>query len=144
MNHHHVAAALAFVLVLAACGKNDAPGTAGMASAPAAAGSGGGAPVSVGTVRAEKRDFEVQIEATGTVTALNSVDIKPQGSRTITKAHLRDGEIVRKGQRRSTLNSRPDRPKVARGQAQLQRALPSLADAERQLARSKELVAQNF
>ena len=56
----------------------DAPGSSS-AAAPASGASGaGGPPVSVTTVRADKRDYEVQLEATGTVTALNSVDVKPQ------------------------------------------------------------------
>ncbi|MFL6663831.1 MAG: efflux RND transporter periplasmic adaptor subunit [Rhizobacter sp.] len=144
MNLHHFGAALALVVALAACGRNDAPPVAGAGSAPGAAASGAGGPVSVNTVRAEKRDFDVQIEATGTVTAMNSVDVKPQTSSTITKVHFREGDFIRAGQLLFTLDARTDETNVVKAQAQLQKDLASLADAERQLARSKELLAQNF
>jgi RND family efflux transporter MFP subunit len=143
MNPHHIGAALALVAVLAGCGKGDMSATAGAAPASAAA-SGGGAPVSVTTVRAEKRDFDVQLEATGTVTALNSVDIKPQISSTITKVHFREGDFIRAGQLLFSLDSRADDTLVLKAEAQLQKDLATLADAERQLSRSKELLAQNF
>lgn len=45
-------------------------------AAPQAAASA--APVSVSLVRAERRDMPVVLEATGTVSALTSVDVKPQ------------------------------------------------------------------
>src|SRR5216117_2851976 len=63
------------------------------AAAPASGASGAGGPaVSVTTVRADKRDYEIQLEATGTVTALNSVDVKPQVSSIINKVHIREGQ----------------------------------------------------
>jgi len=144
MNPQHIGAVVALAVALAACGKTEAPAAGNTAAAPAAASGAGGPPVSVSTVRAEQRDFDVQLEATGTVTALNSVDIKPQISSTITKVHFREGEFVRAGQLLFTLDSRGDQTNVVKAQAQLQKDLASLADAERQLARSKELLAQNF
>jgi len=42
-------------------------------------------------VRAQKRDVDVTLEATGTVSALNSVDIRPQVSSVITQVHIREG-----------------------------------------------------
>lgn len=141
------ACAAVLMMVLSGCGKGDSPSgdVSAAASAPASAASGaGGPPVSVSTVRAEKRDYEVRLEATGTVTALNSVDVKPQVSSTITKVHFKEGDFVKAGQVLFTLDARPDETNVAKAQAQLQKDLASLADAQRQLARSKELFAQNF
>jgi len=136
-------AALVLVL-LSACGKGGSEG-ASAASSPVAAGSGaGGAPVSVSTVVAQKRDYDVQIEATGTVASLNSVDVKPQISSTVTDVHFKEGQFVKAGQLLFTLDSRTDETNVARAQAQLQKDLAGLADAQRQLTRSKELLAQNF
>ena len=145
MNKKIAGAAMVLAVALAACDRNESPGAVGAASAPASAASGGGGPpVSVSTVRADKRDVDVQIEATGTVTALNSVDVKPQVSSTITKVHFREGEFIRAGQLLFTLDARTDETNVLKAQAQLQKDLATLADAERQLARSKELLAQNF
>ncbi|WP_161974627.1 efflux RND transporter periplasmic adaptor subunit [Piscinibacter terrae] len=138
--------ALVCVAMLSACGKGSGDG-ASSASAPASAASGagaGGPPVSVSTVVAQKRDFDVQLEATGTVAALNSVDVKPQVSSTVTAVHFKEGQFIKAGQLLFTLDSRSDETNVAKAQAQLQKDLASLADAQRQLVRSKELLAQNF
>jgi RND family efflux transporter MFP subunit len=143
MNMNFVGAALALVVALSAgCSKTESPGNASAASAPASA--AGGPPVSVSTVRAEQRDYDVQLEATGIVTALNSVDVKPQVSSTITQVHFREGQFVKAGQLLFTLDARTDETNLLKAQAQLQKDLASLADAQRQLARSKELLAQNF
>lgn len=134
------------VALLSACGKGSGE-SASAGSAPASAASGasaGGPAVSVSTVVAQKRDFEVQLEATGTVTALNSVDVKPQVSSTVTAVHFKEGQFIKAGQLLFTLDSRADETNVAKAQAQLQKDLASLADAQRQLTRSKELLAQNF
>ncbi|NKI93644.1 efflux RND transporter periplasmic adaptor subunit [Rhizobacter sp. SG703] len=124
---------------LASRGKGEGPGGA---AAPSAAASG--APVSVSTVRAQRRDYEVTLEATGSVTALNSVDIRPQVASTITQVHIKEGQFVKAGELLFTLDARTDEVNVAKAQAQLEKDLASLADAQRQLTRSKDLLAQNF
>ena len=118
-----------------------APGTA----APAAGASAPAGPsVSVQTTRALQRDFEVMLEANGTVTALNTVEVRPQVSSTIRQVHIREGQFVWAGEPLFTLDSRGDEAQVARAEAQLQRDQASLADAKRQLARSRDLLAQGF
>lgn len=148
MKKKMVGACMALIVVLlSACGQGESTtgATASAASSPAAAASGaGGPPVSVTTVRAQKRDYDVQLEATGTVTALNSVDVKPQVASTIAQVHFKEGQFLKAGQLLFTLDARADETNVAKAQAQLQKDLASLADAERQLTRSKELLAQNF
>jgi RND family efflux transporter MFP subunit len=134
MNNKLLGALAAVSLLVAGCGKSDAP--------PAAPAAGG--PVSVGTVRAEQRDVEVTLDATGTVASLNSVEVRPQVAAVVEKVHVREGQFVRAGEPLFTLDSRAVQTDVAKAQAQLQRDLASLADAERNLARSKELFAQNF
>jgi RND family efflux transporter MFP subunit len=126
---------------LASRGKGAGEGGAA-AGAPSAAASG--APVSVSTVRAQQRDYEVTLEATGSVTALNSVDIRPQVASTITQVHIKEGQFVKAGELLFTLDARTDEVNVAKAQAQLEKDLASLADAQRQLTRSKDLLAQNF
>jgi len=113
-----------------------APGTAGARA--------GGGPVSVSAVRALQRDVEVQLEATGTVTAAHIVDVRPQVSSVVTRVHVREGQSVKAGELLFTLDTRTDATTVARAQAQLAQDQAALADAQRQLARSRELLAQNF
>ena len=136
------------VVVATGCGKEGvADAAAAAASEPAsgaASGVGAGGPVSVTTVRAQKRDVDVMLEATGTVTALNSVDIRPQVSSVITKVNIREGQFVKAGDALFTLDARNDQVNLAKAQAQLAKDMAALADAQRQLARSRDLLAQNF
>ena len=80
--------------------------------------------MSVSVVRAQKRDVAVQIEATGTVSALATVDVKPQIASVLTEVHVREGQFVAKGQPLFTLDGRADAAK-----ADLERAIRLLADA---------------
>ena len=117
------------------------------AAAPAASGAsgaGGGAPVSVTTVRAVQRDQAVLLDANGTVTALNTVDIHPQVSSVVTKVHVREGQFVKTGELLFTLDDRADQVNVTKAQAQLQKDEAALADAKRQLERSQDLLRQGF
>ncbi len=100
--------------------------------------------MSVTTVRAVQRDVDVVLEATGTVTALNSVDIRPQVSSVITKVLIREGQFVKAGQALFMLDARTDEVNLAKARAQMARDMASLADAQRQLLRSRDLLAQNF
>ena len=115
-----------------------APGARG-ASRP-----GGSAPISVSTVKAVQRDQRVTFEATGTVSSLNTVDIKPQVSSTVEKVHVKEGQFVRRGDLLFTLDNRADAVSVTRARAQLARDQAAFADAQRQLARSRDLLSQQF
>lgn len=128
---------------LVGCGKGAGPGeTAGAASSPASG--AGGPPVSVSTVRATQRDVDVTLEATGTVSALNSVEVRPQVSSTIARVHIREGQFVKAGALLFTLDARADEVNVTKARAQLAKDQAALADAQRQLVRSRELFGQNF
>jgi len=144
-----VAVVMAMVIGVSGCGKEAAPtgasasAVSGAAVASGAA-SGAGGPVSVSSVRAVARDVDVMLESTGTISALNSVDIRPQVSSVITKVNIREGQYVKAGQALFTLDARNDEVNLARAKAQLARDTASLADAQRQLARSRDLLAQGF
>ncbi|MGZ5217581.1 MAG: efflux RND transporter periplasmic adaptor subunit, partial [Caldimonas sp.] len=126
--------------------KGDAGAAAGLGAAGSGASASGaaGPPISVTTVAVQKRDVDVMLDATGTVTALNSVEIRPQVASTITKVHIREGQFVSAGQLLFTLDARNDEVNVTKAKAQLAKDLAALADAQRQLARSRDLMAQNF
>ncbi len=138
-----LAAAAAYALMRSKP-SGDALAAAGAASAGSAASGAGGPPVSVTTVAVQKRDVDVMLDATGTVTALNSVDLRPQVASTITRVHIKEGQFVSAGQLLFTLDARNDVVNVTKARAQLAKDLASLADAQRQLARSRDLMAQNF
>ncbi|WP_457329199.1 efflux RND transporter periplasmic adaptor subunit [Rhizobacter sp. P5_C2] len=144
MNKSLVGWVIAAVVVVAGVGYGLASRGKGEGAAAAPSAAASGAAVSVSTVRAQQRDYDVTLEATGSVTALNSVDIRPQVASTITQVHIKEGQFVKAGELLFTLDARTDEVNVAKAQAQLEKDLASLADAQRQLTRSKDLLAQNF
>ncbi len=107
-------------------------------------GPGSGGPISVTTVKAVRRDQVVAFEATGTVSSLNSVDVKPQISSVITQVHVKEGQSVKRGDLLFTLDNRSDAVNLTKTQAQLARDRAALADARRQFDRSRDLLAQKF
>ena len=100
--------------------------------------------VTVGTVAATTQDFAVEIQTTGTVSALNSVEIRPQISSVIREVNLREGQFVQAGQLLFVLDDRPASAQLAQAQAQLKKSQAALFDGQRQLKRSQELLAQKF
>jgi RND family efflux transporter MFP subunit len=128
--------ALGAALLLAGCGGGD--------SRPAAGAARELPPVSVTTVGVETRDFPVVLHTTGTVTPLSSVDVKAQVASVVTRVHVHEGQFVRAGELLFTLDARADQANLEKAQAQLARDLATLDDAKRQLARSRDLLAQGF
>ncbi|MES2040220.1 MAG: efflux RND transporter periplasmic adaptor subunit [Pseudomonadota bacterium] len=116
----------------------------GSGNGAAGAGAAQNRPVSVSTIIAQKRDYDVRITANGVVSALNSVDIRPQVSSTIAKVHIKEGQFVKTGDVLFTLDSRADEVNLAKAQAQLDKDLATQADYQRQLVRSKDLVSKKF
>lgn len=138
--------ALAASLLLVACGNKADSATAPAANAASApAGNrAAGAPISVVTVVAKQRNFDVSLEAIGTVTPISSVDVKPQINSVVTQVHVKEGQFVKAGALLFTLDARPDVANVAKVRAQMAKDQAVLDDAQRQLTRSRELLAKNF
>lgn len=114
------------------------------ASAPAAGASAPQPPVSITTVKAQKRDMPVTLKASGTVAPIRSVDVRAQLSSTISKVHFTEGQFLKAGQMLFTLDTRVDEANLAKARAQLAKDSAALADARRQLERARQLFAQNF
>lgn len=100
--------------------------------------------VTVVTIKVEKKDLPVVLKAVGTAVSLASVDIRPQVTSAVSKVHFKEGQFVNKGDSLFSLDSRNDEANLAKANAQLAKDQAALTDAKRQLARSRELVAQNF
>ncbi len=115
-----------------------------VAAAAASAASAPRPPQPVSVFAAQKRDVPIAIEATGTVVALQAVDVRAQVTGTIAEVKVRDGQFVRKGEMLLKLDDRADRANLERARAQLQRDQAAMADLERQWKRAQELRAQNF
>lgn len=107
-----------------------------------AAGATPGALVTLAT--AEKQDVPVTVQVNGSVVSLNSVDLRPQVTNTVSAVHVKEGQFVKEGQLLFTLDDRNDQANLARARAQQKKDEATLADLERQYKRSQELLAQNF
>jgi len=125
-------------------GRAAGPGAAPGSGASAAAAGASAPPVSVSTITAARRDWPVLLSASGTVSALNTVEIRAQVSSVVAKVHIQEGQFVKAGELLFTLDSRADEANMAKAQAQLERDQAALSDAQRQLARSRDLLNQKF
>jgi RND family efflux transporter MFP subunit len=96
------------------------------------------------TARAESRDVPVRIKANGTVTALQSVDLRSQVTSTVREVHIREGQNVRTGDLLFTLDARTEEANLKKALAQVEKDKADLATAQRNLARQRELFEQKF
>ena len=96
-----------------------------------------GGPQTISSIVVERKDVPLIIEATGTIVAASIVDIRPQITNIVSKVNITEGQTVKAGDLLFTLDDRTDK-------ANYERAKALADDAQRQLARAKELVAKNF
>lgn len=96
------------------------------------------------TARSESRDVPVKIRANGIVTALQSVDLRAQVTSTVRTVHIREGQSVAKGDLLFSLDSREAEANLRKAEAQIEKDRADLANAERSLARQRELFQQKF
>jgi RND family efflux transporter MFP subunit len=104
----------------------------------------GPASFTVVTARAESRDVPVRVRSNGTVTALQSVDIRAQVTSTVREVHIREGQNVKQGELLFTLDARTEEANLRKAMAQVEKDRADLATAERNLARQRELFQQKF
>ena len=139
------AAGLVTCVMMTACGdKPGSPVGADSAKKAATEATASGPAISITTVFARQRDVPVELEATGTVVPVTSVEVRPQVTSVIVSVHVREGQFVRTGDLLFTLDSRADAANVARLRAQMAKDEAALADAQRQLTRSRELLDKKF
>lgn len=89
-------------------------------------------------------DVPVRLSANGTVTPLQSVEVRAQISATIKAVHIREGQFVRRGERLFSLDIRSEEANLGKLEAQLTKSRADLANAERNLKRQRELFSQKF
>jgi multidrug efflux system membrane fusion protein len=101
-------------------------------------------PTTVSVVAPLRQDVPVELAANGTVTPLQTVDLRAQTTATIRAVHIKEGQFVQAGTLMFSLDDRSDVANVDKAQAQVVRDQATLADVERQYKRSQDLVAQKF
>jgi RND family efflux transporter MFP subunit len=80
----------------------------------------------------------------GHVVALSQVDVRPQAAGTIRGVHFHEGDEVRAGQLLFTIDDSDVSAQLARAEASAAQIEAQVDDAERQLARTKQLASSNF
>ena len=91
----------------------------------------------VTTTTVRKQDFPVLMDSTGNTVAASVVDIRPQVTNVVAQVHVKDGQMVRKGELLFSLDDRADRANYDKAQA-------AADDAQRQYQRAQELARQQF
>ena len=104
----------------------------------------GPAPVVVVTALAAQRDVPVRLTANGTVTALQSVDLRSQITSTVKEVRIREGQNVRVGEPLFTLDAGTEEANLTKAHAQVEKDQSDFATAERNLKRQVELFNQKF
>lgn len=103
-----------------------------------------GGPVAVVTSVAQRRDVPVRLTVNGTVTSLQSVDLRSQITSTVKQVHIREGQAVKAGELLFTLDSGTEEANLKKARAQVEKDQADLATAERNLDRQRELFRQKF
>jgi RND family efflux transporter MFP subunit len=96
------------------------------------------------TTRAQSKDVPVRLKANGTVTALQTVDLRAQVTSTIRDVHIVEGQTVAKGDLLFSLDSRADDANIRKAEAQVEKDKADLATAQRNLVRNRDLFNQKF
>ena len=113
-------------------------------SSPAAEQRGGAArPVPVSAERARRGDIEVLINALGTVTARNTVLIKPRVDGLLQRVAFQEGQQVKLGEVVAEIDARPYRAQLEQASGQLARDQALLANAQLDVTRYRDLQAKD-
>jgi len=120
------------------------PAIALVATAGCASQRGGTAPrVPVSVARVERRALPYELDATGTVEPIRSVDVIPQVGGTILHVNFGEGDEVAAGQILFEIDPRPYRAALQQAEGTLLRDLTQAVSAAREAARYKTLAATN-
>lgn len=93
---------------------------------------------------AEKKDVPITIETMGNAYALATVDIRPQVSGELLRAHVAQGALVQEGELLYTIDPAPYEAQLDKARAELLRNQAELALAKETLRRNEPLLAKEF
>lgn len=121
---------------------------AGSLGGPAAMQRGGpgspwSGPVPVRLAEVRRGSFDVELKALGTVTALNTVSVRPQVGGQLVKVLFEEGQEVKAGQLLAQIDPRPYQVAVDQARADLAQGRAQLSNAEQDLARYRQLLDED-
>jgi multidrug efflux system membrane fusion protein len=99
-------------------------------------------PSSVQVARAQSKNFEVWVDALGTVTSLNTVTVRSRVDGELLRVHFKEGQVVRQGDLLAELDPRPFQVTLDQALAVLARDRALFDNAKTDLERYKTLVAR--
>lgn len=115
--------------------------------APPAGGRGGrdgaGRPVPVVAATVQRGDIDVVINALGTVTARNTVTIKPRVDGQLLRIFYQEGKLVKAGDVLAEIDPRPFQAQLDQANGQLLRDQALLANAQLDVERYRSLLAKD-
>ena len=104
---------------------------------------GAGLPTPVGLTTVAKGDIPIVVRALGTVTAINTVNVKTQITGQLIKVEFKEGQMVKQGDLLAVVDPRPYDVALQQAIGQQQKDEALLKNAQIDLERYKTLVAQN-
>ncbi|MFZ2853635.1 MAG: MdtA/MuxA family multidrug efflux RND transporter periplasmic adaptor subunit [Rhodocyclaceae bacterium] len=104
---------------------------------------GNGRPVPVLAAGAQRGEIEVMINALGTVTARNTVTVKPRVDGQLLRIAYREGQMVKAGEVLAEIDPRPFQAQLEQANGQLLRDQALLANAQLDVQRYRDLLAKD-
>lgn len=98
-------------------------------------------PVSVAT--ASRTDLPIRIAALGSVTAFNTVTVRPRVDGQLMRVPFQEGQFVQKGELLAEIDPRPFQVQLEQAQGQLAKDQATLANARVDLVRYQTLLSQD-
>jgi len=129
-----IAGLFAFCILLLSCSRSD-PSTARAATGQQA--------VPVGVAIAEKRDMPVYLSGLGSVTAFNTVSLRPRVDGQLLEVNFKEGQFVNQGELLVVIDPRPYEVALSQAQAALFRDQAQLKDAQVNYQRFNDLFQQS-
>jgi multidrug efflux system membrane fusion protein len=124
----------AFCISLLSCSRSD-PSTARAST--------GQQTIPVGVATAEKRDMPVYLSGLGSVTAFNTVSVRPRVDGQLLEVNFKEGQNVNQGDLLVVIDPRPYQVALSQAQAALFRDQAQLRDAQLNYQRFKDLLEQS-
>jgi multidrug efflux system membrane fusion protein len=123
-----------------------AAGPFGPGGPPGAGGgmkAGSSSAVSVTAAKVESGQMNVYLDALGTVTPLQTVNVYSQASGVLLAVHYREGQIVHKGELLAEIDPRPLQAQLKQAQGNLARDRATLQQAKLNLKRYQDALKEN-